>query len=131
MHKYALIKNGVVENVFICDDDTTAQALFADDLVVNIDTVAAGIGWTYENEVFTNRNAPQPSNLSDLYEAELTAINDEYDANKLKLANEYLNASLFDGNNEPTKKAEIYSRLQSLNQKYASDLNSLDEKYGG
>lgn len=131
MHKYALIKNGVVENVFICDDDTTAQALFADDLVVNVDTVAAGIGWTYENDVFTNQNAPQPPTLSELYDFDLDAINNEYNANKLNLANEYLNAGLFDGSSEPTKKAEIYSRLQTLNQKYASDLNALDEKYGG
>ena len=67
MHKYALIKGGIVENVFVCNDDTTAQELFADDLVVNVDTVAAGIGWSYENDVFTNPNAPQSPTMSDLY----------------------------------------------------------------
>lgn len=72
---------------------------------------------------------PQPSD-SDLYDAELAKINSQYEIDKTALANAYLNAGLFDGVTEDQKKADIYARLTTLNNKYDADIAALDEKYG-
>ncbi|EPM3640575.1 hypothetical protein LWT56_22330 [Enterobacter roggenkampii] len=131
MPNYALVKNGLVQNIFVCDNDQNAHDLFPDDTVVNVDGVFVGIGWNYEDGAFTNPDAPPSPTQAELYEAELALINAEYEADKQSLANEYLNAGLFDGSNEGAKKTSIYNRLIARNQRYSSDLEALDEKYGG
>lgn len=59
MSNYALIKNNIVENIFVCDNDETTLVLFLDDVVVNIDNIHAGIGWSYLDSVFTAPPLPE------------------------------------------------------------------------
>ncbi|HCU0796819.1 MULTISPECIES: hypothetical protein [Citrobacter] len=80
---------------------------------------------TWEDDI-----PPQPSD-SELYDAELAEINNQYETDKAALASAYLNAGLFDGVTEEQKKADIYARLTTLNNKYDADIAALDEKYGG
>lgn len=49
MMNYALIKNGIVENVVVWDGDGD---IFSEYEVVEIDGVQAGIGWGYDNGEF-------------------------------------------------------------------------------
>lgn len=67
---------------------------------------------------------------SQKYFDELDALNSDYQRNKSSLMDAYLNAMLYDGSAEPTKRTAIYNELQALNQKYASDIDALDAKYG-
>ncbi|PLC66092.1 hypothetical protein B9P82_00160 [Citrobacter sp. L55] len=80
---------------------------------------------TWEDDIPT-----QPSD-SELYDAELAEINNQYETDKATLASAYLNAGLFDVVTEEQKKADIYARLTTLNNKYDADIAALDEKYGG
>lgn len=50
MSNYALIKNGIVENVVVWDG---AGDIFDDYITVNIDSTHVGIGWSYDGEAFT------------------------------------------------------------------------------
>ncbi|ENE2000933.1 hypothetical protein ABM424_003086 [Enterobacter hormaechei] len=59
MADYALIKNGVVENVVIWDGEGD---IFADYTAVNIDELTVGIGWSYDGTDFT---APPEPELTD------------------------------------------------------------------
>lgn len=49
MSNYALVKNGVVENVVVWDG---TGGIFDDYITVNIDGISAGIDWTYDGEAF-------------------------------------------------------------------------------
>lgn len=49
MSNYALVKNGVVENVVVWDG---TGDIFDDYITVNIDDISAGIDWTYDGEAF-------------------------------------------------------------------------------
>lgn len=52
MSNYALVKNGVVENVVVWDG---TGGIFDDYITVNIDGISAGIDWTYDGEAFALR----------------------------------------------------------------------------
>ncbi|ELX9578562.1 hypothetical protein SLJ66_001931 [Escherichia coli] len=128
MSIYAVVENGFVVNLVAWDDSEewapeNGNAIEAPSGV--------GIGWVYSDGAFTNPNTPPEPTDSERYDAELLAINTAYYADKQALAFEYLTAGLFDGTSEAAKKAAIYSKLQERNQKYTSDMNALDEKYGG
>ncbi len=56
MSTYALIKDGVVENIVVWDG---TGDIFSDYTTVNIDDVEAGIGWAYSDGTFT-----QPESLT-------------------------------------------------------------------
>ena len=58
MQNYALIKNGVVENVVIWDEHGD---IFDDYTVVNLEGLIAGIGWAYDGEKFTAPPEPEPT----------------------------------------------------------------------
>ncbi|EKS6745954.1 tail fiber assembly protein [Enterobacter kobei] len=58
MQNYALIKNGVVENVVIWDGEGD---IFDDYTAVKLDGLTAGIGWTYDGEQFTAPPEPEPT----------------------------------------------------------------------
>lgn len=126
--RWALVKNGVVSSVVKWDGE---GEIFDEYETIEIGDEPVAEGWLYANGVFTNPDAPPVPTNDELYEKELSDLNNAYDADKRSLAYEYLTAGLFDGASEATKKAEIYSRLQALNQKYATDIDALDEKYGG
>ncbi|HCJ9634126.1 TPA: hypothetical protein NV999_003017 [Escherichia coli] len=51
MSNYALVKNGVVENVVVWDG---TGDIFDDYITVNIDDISAGIDWTYDGEAFAH-----------------------------------------------------------------------------
>lgn len=67
---------------------------------------------------------------SQRYFDELDALNADYQTKKTSLMDAYLNAMLYDGDTEQTKRNAIYNQLQTLNQQYASDIDALDAKYG-
>ncbi|EEJ0027416.1 hypothetical protein Y657_002372 [Salmonella enterica subsp. enterica] len=67
----------------------------------------------------------------ELYESELKSINDVYEADKAVLRDAYINALLFDGPTEQTKRTAIYNQLLARNQEYASNIEDLEQKYGG
>lgn len=52
MSNYALVKNGVVENVVVWDG---TGGIFDDYITVNIDGISAGIDWTYDGEALPLR----------------------------------------------------------------------------
>ncbi|WP_410676682.1 tail fiber assembly protein [Citrobacter braakii] len=53
MSNFALIKDGMVENIFVCEDDIIAQSLFPDETVICINNPEVGIGWFYANGQFS------------------------------------------------------------------------------
>lgn len=127
MSLYAVVENGVVTNVVVWDGEGEWSPASGE--AIKTDSPVA-IGWNYSNGVFSNPNAPQSPTKSEMYESELAQINNQYAIDKAKLADAYLNAGLFDGASEATKKAAIYAQLQITNTKYFEDLDTLDEKYG-
>ena len=91
MQNYALIKNGVVENVVIWDEHGD---IFDDYTVVNLEGLLAGIGWTYDGEKFSAPPEPEPTHDELVQKAEIlkqTLISD---------ANNYI-----DSNQWPSKLA--------------------------
>lgn len=128
MSKYAVVLDGLVINTVIWDG-LSEWAPDEGEAIASPDDVE--IGWVYADGSFINPNTPPAPTQAELYESELLALNIAYDKDKQSLAYEYLTAGLFDGSSEESKKAEIYGRLQERNKKYADDMISLDNKYGG
>ncbi|EOC1689290.1 hypothetical protein ACI1BE_000487 [Cronobacter turicensis] len=125
--RYALISDGVVINVIEWDGEGD---IFSGYELVPIDGIQAGIGWTYSNGEFKDPEGAQSQTDSELYDAELSAINSEYNSEKELLAKAFLNAILFDGDSEQQKKEGIYDKLHQLNARYLESIQALDEKYG-
>ncbi|HDT5217313.1 TPA: hypothetical protein RCG95_000027 [Enterobacter roggenkampii] len=126
--RYAVVKDGLVINIVSWDgisdwspDDGVAVACPED----------VSPGWLYDGDTFTNPDEPPEPTNAELYDNELKLLNEKYESDKASLATAYLNAGLFDGASEQQKKADIYQKLQVLNQKYDADTQALDEKYGG
>lgn len=71
---------------------------------------------------------PLPTDI--LYEQELNEINSDYDKDISVLALKYSRAGLFDGSTEESKKTELFAALQARKEKYSTDLDALDIKYG-
>lgn len=128
MDRYAIISNDVVVNIVSWDGDGD---IFNGYDSVKIDGQEVGIGWLYVNGRFEDPNAVIPPDDSELYEKELTEINEKYEKDKSVLASAYLNAGLFDGAQEQQKKNDIYQKLLELNAGYDQQIAELDEKYGG
>lgn len=57
MSTFALIKNGVVENVVLWDGEDN---IFDSYDAINIDGTTAGVGWTYDGKTFTAPTEPEP-----------------------------------------------------------------------
>ncbi|WGL57915.1 hypothetical protein [Kluyvera intermedia] len=49
---YAIVSNGIVENVIVCISDKEAKKLFPEYIVIKIGDVNAGIGWAYNGKEF-------------------------------------------------------------------------------
>ncbi|HHA1309115.1 TPA: tail fiber assembly protein [Enterobacter roggenkampii] len=69
MADYALIKNGVIENVVIWDGEGD---IFADYTTVIIDGLNAGIGWSYDGKTFTAPPVPELTREEYVGQAEST-----------------------------------------------------------
>lgn len=65
---YALIKNGVIENVVVWDGEAD---IFPDYIAISIDGVGAGIGWSYDGKVFTPPPEPEMTHEENIEQAEL------------------------------------------------------------
>ena len=62
MANFAIINNGIVENVIVANSLEDAQLLTTNECV-DITNIIAGIGWTWDGSAFTDPNAiiePQP-----------------------------------------------------------------------
>ncbi|HBD0040512.1 TPA: hypothetical protein KFT61_000214 [Escherichia coli] len=73
---------------------------------------------------------PEPSDF-EKYQSELIILNDNYTKKKNELMASYMNAVLFDGTTEVTRREAIYAELQLVNQQYSQDIEDLDQRYGG
>lgn len=58
---YALVKDGVVENIVLWDGEGD---LFEDCVAVNIEGLSVGVGWTYDGKNFIAPVEPPPPPLS-------------------------------------------------------------------
>lgn len=68
--RYALISNGNVENIAVCESSELAAELFPDYDVVNVDGVTVGPGWAYADGIFTEPAAPEPTREELIVQAE-------------------------------------------------------------
>lgn len=128
VNKYAIVKDGVVVNVALWDGESDWSPSEGEAILCPDDVSP---GWLYENEIFVDPNAPSAPTDDELYDKELAGINADYETEKNLLASAFLNAALFDGENEQQKKTDIQLRLKSLNESYAKSMKALDKKYGG
>lgn len=106
---YALIKNGIVVNIVVCESDDAAIELFQDFTVVNITDSSAGIGWSYDGKSFSAPETEQtPEELAD---ANLAKAQSEYEAASVKIIalNEQIADEDYDGTTEEAVKAELES----------------------
>lgn len=105
---YALIKDAIVQNVVVCDDDDSAKELFADFTVINIDGLDVGIGWGYEGDSFI---APPPPETppEEIAAGRLNTAQAEYDraTDEINKRNEQIDDSDYDGTTEDAVKAEL------------------------
>ena len=68
--RYALISNGNVENIAVCESSELAAELFPDYVVVNVDGVTVGPGWSYADGAFTAPALPEPTQEELIAQAE-------------------------------------------------------------
>lgn len=66
---YAVIRNGIVENVVVWDGLSEWGAPESTE-VVSLEQSPAGIGWTYTDGTFTPPPQPKPDPISPLLETE-------------------------------------------------------------
>ncbi len=104
MSNYALIKNGIVENIVVWDGKGN---LFPDFTAINVDNVLCGIGWIYSDENFTDPNEPKPPTNAELYQEELSKLSEVYLSDVEDLSDSFAKAGLIDGVTEQTKKTAI------------------------
>lgn len=105
---YALIKDAIVQNVVVCDDDDSAKELFSDFTVINIDGLEVGIGWGYEGDSFIA--PPPPETLpEEIAAGRLNTAQAEYDraTDEINKRNEQIDDSDYDGTSEDAVKAEL------------------------
>lgn len=124
---YAIVNGGVVVNIIDWDGTSEWNPKHGEAILI---VGPCSIGWKYEKGVFVNPKEPPEPTQDELYEKELGAINDEYAYESSKLAKSFLNAGLFDGPTEDSKKQSIYSNLNEINSDYDHKIQSLDDKYG-
>lgn len=124
----AIVKNNTVIDMVLWDGESEWSP--ADGVAVPADEYV-GIGWIFQDGVFTSPDTSQPPDELSLYESEFNSLNMKFEADKVILASAYLNAILFDGVNEQQKRDEIYQKLTELNAAYDQQAADLEIKYGG
>jgi len=129
--QWALIKNGVVENIIEWDWDGSEDSdLFKDYIKVDVTNVQCRIGWAWDGSNFSDPNAPQPPTNAELYKVALTSRNNQYQADINALNSAWSQAGLFDGASEATKKAQLQSTANSIKTQYLTDIAQLKITYG-
>ncbi|QIP25451.1 hypothetical protein [Klebsiella aerogenes] len=106
---YALIKDAIVQNVVVCDDDDSAKLLFSKFTVINIDDMNVGIGWGYDGESFIEPPTPEPS-PDDIASGRLVFAQSEYDKATDKI--NYLNEQVADTDYSGTTEADVMTLLE-------------------
>lgn len=129
--QWALIQNGVVENIIEWEWDGSEETdLFKDYVKVDVTSIQCRIGWVWDGSNFSDPNAPQPPTNSELYKAALTSKNSQYKADIDALNSAWGQAGLFDGASEATKKAQLQSKANSIKAQYLADIAQLKITYG-
>ncbi|WP_316391279.1 hypothetical protein [Citrobacter farmeri] len=103
----ALIKNGIVVNTIICESVEMASELYPDFVVIDIDDVDAGIGWSYDGSAFT---APVIVKTPEEIASEnLATAQSEYDRASVQITalNEQIQDDDYDGTTEDAVKADL------------------------
>ncbi|MBG0623017.1 hypothetical protein I4P27_01015 [Enterobacter roggenkampii] len=129
--QWALIQNGVVENIIEWEWDGSEETdLFKDYVKVDVTSIQCRIGWVWDGSNFSDPNAPQPPTNSELYKAALTSKNSQYKADIDALNSAWGQAGLFDGASEATKKTQLQSKANSIKAQYLADIAQLKITYG-
>lgn len=89
MSTYALIKDGVVENIVVWDG---TGDIFDGLVIIQLQDDLVGIGWLYADGKFTNPNEPQPPTPEEL----ISAANADKQS-RIDQANAYMNGKQWPG----------------------------------
>ena len=68
MPRYAIVRNGVVENICLWDGDTKKWQPPAGTVAVNVESIWCDIGATFDGTQFTPSKAPKPAPTKTLEE---------------------------------------------------------------
>lgn len=129
--QWALIRNGVVENIIEWEwDGEEGTDLFKDYVKVDVTNIQCRIGWLWDGSVFSDPNAtPGPTDI-ELYKSELKILNAQYKADISALASAWGSAGLLDGVNEVTKKTQLQNAAIDRQSQNVADIAALKLKYG-
>ena len=78
MSKFALVRNGIVENIVLWDGEGDIFSAYE---AINVDEISAGVGWLYNDGVFVSPPAPEIPHEESVYQAESrksSLLNDAY-----------------------------------------------------
>ena len=107
MPDYALVKNGIVDNIVVCENDDFANDFFSEFTVVNIKDVAAAPEWSYDGKSFT---APVTEKTPEkISEENLETANSEYSraGRQIDAINEQIEDEDWDGTAEGQVRSEL------------------------
>lgn len=108
MPRYALIEDGLVVNVIICDSNEVAENLFPAMTVIRIDGAEAGPGWQYSDGIFIPP-AVEPPSPEEVAAQNLATAQSEYERASVYITalNEQIEDADYDGTTEEAVKAEL------------------------
>lgn len=67
MSKFALVRNGIVENIVLWDGEGDIFSAYE---AINVDEISAGVGWLYNDGAFVAPPAPEIPHEESVYQAE-------------------------------------------------------------
>lgn len=117
---YALIIDGIVTNVFVCDTDENAREVYPGSVVVNIDETAVGIGWSYDGSTFTAPPAPEKT-PEEIAAENLETAQSEYERATVHITQ--LNEQIADADYAGTTEDAVKSELAAWTE-YRKDLRA-------
>ncbi|QBX83360.1 hypothetical protein [Enterobacter roggenkampii] len=128
--QWALIKNGVVENIIEWEWDGSEDTdLFKDYVKVDVTNIQCRIGWEWDGVSFSNPNAtPGPTNI-DLYKSELRILNAQYNADISALASAW-GAPDFSTEQMRRPKTQLQNAAINRQSQNVADIAALKLKYG-
>ncbi|HGK7376581.1 TPA: tail fiber assembly protein [Enterobacter asburiae] len=92
MKEFAVIKDGLVDNIILWDGEDNAFAKDIDgELIAIPESIQVGIGWSYEGEKFTSPPEPDKTKEQLIQEANLEKVG------RINSANDYMNSKQWPG----------------------------------